>query len=233
MLNVFNFNQAQPVRVEMDEHGVPWFAAPDVCDILGYKNSRDAISKHCRQKGVAKRDTLSGGGEQKTTFINEGNLYRLIIRSRLPAAVKFEEWLMEEVLPSIRKTGGYTMPGHHADPRKVWGRKLIADAVIEFEGWPIRVVRDGGSVRFVAVDCCRALGYSHPAIALQKLDARFKRHDRLTDTMGRPRLMNTLAVEGAMALAERCRLQRACQFFSFMERDAITQAAIQEFHATA
>lgn len=72
---------------------------------LGYVNPRKAIIDHC--KGVTKRDTPTSGGIQELSYINEGDVYRLIIRSKLPAAEKFESWVMEEVLPSIRKNGGY------------------------------------------------------------------------------------------------------------------------------
>ncbi|MGH8656515.1 MAG: BRO-N domain-containing protein [Gammaproteobacteria bacterium] len=79
------------VRVVADDHGDPWFCAPDVCAVLGYANDTDTIKKHCREGGVAKRYlTDSLGREQATTFIGEGNLYRLIIKSKKPEAEKFE-----------------------------------------------------------------------------------------------------------------------------------------------
>lgn len=84
-----------------------WFCVTDVCRVLGYANSRDAMSKHCREKGVAKRDTLTSKGKQALTFIDEGNLYRLIIKSRKEEALRFEAWVCDEVLPSIRKHGHY------------------------------------------------------------------------------------------------------------------------------
>lgn len=116
--NAFKFN-GHPVRI-ITIDGEPWFAVADVCDVLGYVNSRDALAKHCRAEGVvkrdtpmesdvAKRDTTSTARKNQTlTFINEGNLYRLIIKSRKPEAEKFESWVCDEVLPSIRKTGSYT-----------------------------------------------------------------------------------------------------------------------------
>jgi prophage antirepressor-like protein len=83
-----------------------WFVAKDVCKVLGYTNSRDAIAKHCKAvDDVAIRDAI--GREQKTTIIPERDLYRLIMRSKLPAAEKFENWVVSEVLPSVRKHGVY------------------------------------------------------------------------------------------------------------------------------
>lgn len=88
--------------------GEPWFVGSDVARALGYSNTRDAIAKHC--KGSRKTRHPSDGGQQEMTIIPEPDVYRLIVRSKLPAAEKFEKWVMEEVLPSIRKTGGYQMP---------------------------------------------------------------------------------------------------------------------------
>ena len=107
----FLFETASPVRAFLDEKGNPWFCAKDVCEILGYANDRDTISKHCREKGVAKRDTLTEGGNQSMTYIDQGNLYRLIARSRKPEAEKFESWVFDEVIPSIHKTGSYSLSG--------------------------------------------------------------------------------------------------------------------------
>lgn len=104
---VFQFEQ-KTVRTIV-ENNEPWFCATDVCAVLGYKNDSDAIKKHCRSDGVAKRDLIDSiGREQEATFINEPNLYRLIIKSKKAEAEPFEKWVMETVLPSIRKTGQYS-----------------------------------------------------------------------------------------------------------------------------
>ena len=105
-VQVLNFQQSS-VRTVADNKGELWFLANDVCEILGYSNPRQAVQKNCKEKGVSNRYTLTRGGEQSMTYINEPNLYRLIIKSRKPAAEAFEEWVMETVLPAIRKTGGY------------------------------------------------------------------------------------------------------------------------------
>lgn len=86
----------------------PFWCATDVCGILGYSNGPDAISRHCKPDGIAKHDTVTDGrGVQQLTYINEGNLYRLIIKSNLPEAERFERWVFEEVLPQIRSSGTY------------------------------------------------------------------------------------------------------------------------------
>ena len=103
-LQIFNNEEFGEVRMT-EINGKPYFVATDVATALGYTNPRKEISDHC--KGVTKRDTPTSSGVQQMSYINEGDLYRLIMKSKLPSAEKFEKWVMEEVLPSIRKNGGY------------------------------------------------------------------------------------------------------------------------------
>lgn len=88
-------------------NGEPWFAGKDAAVILGYSETAKAVRKHVDEedKGVSVLDTP--GGKQKLTIINESGLYGLIMSSKLPAAKKFKRWVISEVLPAIRKTGGY------------------------------------------------------------------------------------------------------------------------------
>lgn len=103
-LQIFSSEEFGEIRTA-EINGKPYFVASDVATALGYATPRDAIARHC--KGVVKRDTPTSGGMQELSYINEGDVYRLIMRSKLPAAEKFETWVMDEVLPSIRKNGGY------------------------------------------------------------------------------------------------------------------------------
>ena len=106
-LQIFNSEEFGDIRTaEID--GKPYFVGTDVAKALGYNNPRDAVSRHC--KGVVKRDTPTSSGIQSMSYINEGDLYRLIMKSKLPSAEKFESWVMDEVLPTIRKTGSYRKP---------------------------------------------------------------------------------------------------------------------------
>lgn len=90
--------------------GARWWVGKDVCAILGYKNGTDALNYHC--KGVAKFYPLpTAGGMQEIRIISLPDVYRLISGSKLPAAVRFEAWIYEDVLPSIHKTGGYSVTG--------------------------------------------------------------------------------------------------------------------------
>ena len=106
-LQIFNnpeFGEIRTIEIE----GKPYFVASDVAAALGYANPRKAVSDHC--KGVTKRDTPTSSGVQSMSYIGEGDLYRLIMKSKLPSAEKFESWVMDEVLPSIRSTGYYAKP---------------------------------------------------------------------------------------------------------------------------
>lgn len=101
----FEFRSTNVRVVTID--GKPWFVAADVCYILGYSNSRDAVAKHVRdhQKGTSRIATPSG--DQVFTIINEFGLYRLMMRARTVLADEFQDWVTDEVLPAIRKTGRY------------------------------------------------------------------------------------------------------------------------------
>lgn len=103
-LQIFNSEEFGEIRtIEID--GKPYFVGTDVTKALGYSNPRKAILDHC--KGVTKRDTPTSSGIQSMSYINEGDLYRLIMKSKLPSAEKFEMWVMDEVLPAIRNHGLY------------------------------------------------------------------------------------------------------------------------------
>ena len=118
-VQVFNNEDFGEIRASITEDGNPIFCARDVAVALGYKNPNDAISKHC--KGIAIRYPLAtDGGEQLVRFITEGDMYRLIASSKLESAQRFETWVFDDVLPSIRKHGMYattqTVEDMLADP---------------------------------------------------------------------------------------------------------------------
>lgn len=95
------FGSVRTVEIE----GKPYFVGNDVAKALGYIETAKAIRTHC--KGVSEMDIPTKGGLQKMKIIPEGDLYRLITHSKLPSAERFESWVFDEVLPSIRKNGGY------------------------------------------------------------------------------------------------------------------------------
>lgn len=107
-LQIFNSGEFGEIRtIEID--GKPYFVGADVAKALGYKDTVNALKQHCR--GVVKHHLIDSlGRNQEASFITEGDLYRLIMKSKLPSAEKFEAWVMDEVLPTIRKTGSYQKP---------------------------------------------------------------------------------------------------------------------------
>ena len=112
-MQVFNYgeNENAPIRVQVI-NGETWFVAKDVCDRLGLTNSRKALqSLDNDEKGVTTGYTL--GGNQAMGIVNESGLYSLVFQSRKPGAKKFRKWVTMEVLPSIRKTGSYSVKSSH------------------------------------------------------------------------------------------------------------------------
>ena len=103
-IEIFKNEQFGEVRTILEGEKV-LFCAADVAKALGYTNPNKAVNDHCR--AITKRSTPISGKVQSINFIPEGDVYRLIIRSKLPAAEKFELWVFDEVIPTIRKTGGY------------------------------------------------------------------------------------------------------------------------------
>jgi len=123
-LRIFENKEFGEVRV-LEKDNEPWFIGKDVAEILGYSNPRDAIYKHVEfeDKGVAKCDTL--GGSQELTVINESGLYSLILSSKLPGAKKFKHWVTSEVLPSIRKNGGYIANQENLSDSELMAKALL------------------------------------------------------------------------------------------------------------
>ena len=106
-IQIFENKEFGNIRTMRDEKGEPLFCAKDVCDALGYKRVSDAISGHVEEEDTVKCRTLTNGGAQLMLYINESGLYSLILSSKLESARRFKHWVTSEVLPSIRKQGGY------------------------------------------------------------------------------------------------------------------------------
>jgi prophage antirepressor-like protein len=104
VLNSKEFGEVRAIEIE----GKIYFGATDSAKALGYINPSKAISDHCKKDGITNREVIDSlGRNQQMNFITEGNLYRLISKSKLPTAEKFESWIFDEVLPDIRKNGMY------------------------------------------------------------------------------------------------------------------------------
>lgn len=130
-VQVFSSEQFGSLRT-YEENGQILFCGKDVAKALGYKNPNKAIGDHCR--GITKRYPIqdSLGRTQEAVFISEPDLYRLITHSKLPTAERFERWVFEEVLPAIRRTGGYMVVAKDETPEQIMARAvLVAQDTIE------------------------------------------------------------------------------------------------------
>lgn len=141
-IQIFNSPRFGEIRTATDDNNEPLFCAADVCKALGYVNGRDAISKHVDDPDVAKRDawvttgTKADGSEAKRqtlmTFVNESGLYSLIFGSKLESAKQFKRLVTSEVLPEIRKNGGYIRGNVDETPEELMARALaVAKQTLE------------------------------------------------------------------------------------------------------
>lgn len=132
-LQIFNSPEFGAIRT-IEKDGEPWFVGKDVAVALGYEKPTDAVRKHIdvEDRGISKMETPSGA--QETTIINESGLYSLVLSSKLPTAKKFKRWVTSEVIPSIRKTGSYSVPCDlsRLSP-EMQMLKLLTDKAIENE----------------------------------------------------------------------------------------------------
>lgn len=114
-VSVFHFDSFNSVRV-LTVEGEPWFNANDVCEVLKMGNSRQALDTHVDDDDVQKLDTIDSlGRSQLANHVNESGLYALILGSKKPEAKKFKKWVTSEVIPSIRKTGSYSLPTNEVE----------------------------------------------------------------------------------------------------------------------
>ena len=131
-LQLFNFENNQVRTLLINDE--PWFVGKDVAQILGYSNPRDALSKHVDEEdknSVAIRDGNKGNPNQ--TVINESGVYALVFGSKLPSAKRFKHWVTSEVLPTLRKTGGYTMPKTYLEALKAFTAEVEKNEMLSLE----------------------------------------------------------------------------------------------------
>ena len=124
-LQIFKNPEFGEIRT-IERGGEPWFVGKDVAEILGYSNPNEALQDHVDEEDKLNSKTLSSFtldlGQRGGWLINESGLYSLVLSSKLPTAKAFKRWITSEVIPSIRKTGGYQIPQ---------GKELLALAVLE------------------------------------------------------------------------------------------------------
>lgn len=123
-LMIFNNPEFGNIRT-MERDGAPWFVGKDVAEALGYSNSRDAVSTHVGGEDKATVAFHDGSQNRNMVVINESGLYALVLGSKLPTAKKFKRWVTSEVIPSIRKHGGYINGQENMTPEELMASALL------------------------------------------------------------------------------------------------------------
>ena len=132
-IQIFKSDEFGSVRT-LTIGGEPWFVGKDVAEVLGYAKPLNALSVHVDGDDSLKQGlTDSMGRVQDTILINESGMYSLILSSKLPTAKKFKHWVTSEVLPSIRKTGGYTVPKTFSEALIAYAKEVEAREKLELE----------------------------------------------------------------------------------------------------
>ena len=123
-MQIFKNREFGTIRTISNEQGEALFCAKDVCDALGYKQTHKAVERHVDKGDGMKRPTPTASGIQTMLYINESGLYALILSSKLDSAKRFKHWVTSEVLPSIRKQGGYIVARPHESDEVILARAL-------------------------------------------------------------------------------------------------------------
>ena len=136
-IQVFTNEKFGKVRTLMINNE-PWFVGKDVAVALGYKDTSDALKKHVDTEDKLTRRFADSGQSREMYIINESGVYSLVLSSKLPTAKKFKRWVTSEVLPSIRKTGGYVMPKTFSEALMAYAKEVEARERLELENTEMR-----------------------------------------------------------------------------------------------
>ena len=184
-IKIFERPEFGAMRV-FERNGEPWFVAKDVCLCLGIGNTADVVSSlEVDEKGVDIVDTL--GGAQEMSIISEAGLYSLILRSRKPNAKEFKRWVTHEVLPSIRKTGSYSIaPKTYAEALRALAAEVELREAVEQQKQLAERQRDE------AIRTKAEIGNRREATAMATASAAVRQRDALADRMGEGRKWKTV-----------------------------------------
>ncbi|MBY4798320.1 phage antirepressor KilAC domain-containing protein [Collinsella sp. AGMB00827] len=188
-MNIIEFGSEQFGALRtVESDGRVYFCGRDVATALGYVNTKDAIARHC--KGVVKRYPLTtAGGTQEVRFISEGDLYRLVASSKLESAQKFETWVFDEVLPAIRRDGGYMTTSPDETPEETMARAvLIAERTIERQRRQIAAMQTHAKIGRAISDEDGLITVTEAARYIASLNPLVRRH-HLTDFLRDRELM--------------------------------------------
>ena len=175
------------------EGGKTLFCGADIAKPLAYTRPSEAVARHC--KGTLKRRILTNGGEQEMLFITEGDVYRLIARSNLPEAEKFERWIFDEVIPSIRKNGGYIAGQESLTDTELLAKAfLVAQRTIDERNARIRELEARNEANAPKVIFADAVSASGSSILIGDLAKLLKQNG--VENMGQNRLFDWMRKNG-------------------------------------
>lgn len=185
--DIFRF-EIHPVKFELDENGDPWFLANDVCEVLGFENSRRAISTHVTDDDVTKRNVIDSlNREQQANFVNESGLYSLMFGSKLPKAKKFKRWVTKEVLPAIRKYGVFSNNIEFMNEleRQNHEQERLKSKVDEyFHMWERTVRQREAEIEEIAAYSKKLKEREKKSRTIEGIEKDFKRVSRLCEVLG-------------------------------------------------
>ena len=194
-LQIFNSPEFGQVRT-IQQNGEPWFVGKDVAEALGYSNPRDALAKHVKENhksdGVAIRDSI--GREQHPTIIDEAGLYSLVMRAKTDKAEAFQEWVTSEVIPAIRKTGGYIAGSENMTDAELMAKAvLVAQSTIQQRDQRIKELESDVAAAKPKVLFADAVSASDSTILIGDLAKILKQNGH---PIGQKRLFNWMREQG-------------------------------------
>lgn len=176
-IKIFERQEFGQVRV-VDVNGEPWFVARDVAKSLGYQNTVEAVNTHCKKVNDF-RDSKMVPSATPMKIIPESDVYRLVMRSNLPDAERFQDWVVEEVLPSIRKTGVYSMaPKTYAEALRALAAEVEMREAVEAQKALAEEQRDE------AIRTKAEIGSRREATSMATASAAVRQRDALADKLG-------------------------------------------------
>lgn len=184
-IKIFEREEFGSVRV-VEKDGEPWFVASDVARALGYERPNDAVNAHCKKVNKFSYGDMPHGA-QPYNIIPESDVYRLVMRSNLPDAERFQDWVVEEVLPSIRKTGSYSM-APQTYPEAL--RALAAEVELREAEKQQRILAE--HQRDEAIRTKAQIGSRREATAMNTASVAVRQRDALADKLGEGRKWKTV-----------------------------------------
>lgn len=176
-IKIFERQEFGQVRV-VDVNGEPWFVARDVAKALGYQNTVEAVNTHCKKVNDF-RDSKMLPSATPMKIIPESDVYRLVMRSNLPDAERFQDWVVEEVLPSIRKAGSYSMaPKSYAEALRALAAEVELREAVEAQKALAESQRDE------AIRTKAEIGSRREATSMATASAAVRQRDALADKLG-------------------------------------------------